>query len=119
MEHISERIEAVIKSHNLTSASFADQIGVQRSSISHVLSGRNKPSMTFIQKILENFPRVDANWLITGDTKSAAVSTGPETLNTNTSKVTTTKGVQNSNSKRVEKIVVFYTDKTFEEYHQP
>lgn len=50
----------------LSAAQFADEIGVQRSSISHVISGRNKPSMDFIEKILHRYPRVNADWLIMG-----------------------------------------------------
>jgi transcriptional regulator with XRE-family HTH domain len=52
---------------------FAERIGVQRSSISHVLSGRNKPSIDFLEKILNTFPDIDANWLITG--KSSSIKT--------------------------------------------
>ncbi|HLW29236.1 MAG TPA: helix-turn-helix transcriptional regulator [Brumimicrobium sp.] len=63
---ISERLQMVIKMNGMTNASFADKIGVQRSSISHVLAGRNKPSIDFIQKILNAFPKVDADWLIIG-----------------------------------------------------
>lgn len=63
---ISERLQMVIKMNGMTNASFADKIGVQRSSISHVLAGRNKPSIDFIQKILSTFPKVDADWLVTG-----------------------------------------------------
>jgi|SRR5690554_1353535 len=80
---ISERLQMVIKMNGMTNASFADKIGVQRSSISHVLAGRNKPSIDFIQKILATFPKVDADWLVTGkkvgrviaDDESDALST--------------------------------------------
>lgn len=65
-----ERIRELISSKNLNAAQFADQIGVQRSSISHVLSGRNKPSLEFIQKILKKFPDVNSDWLISGKGKS-------------------------------------------------
>lgn len=61
-----ERIRNLIISKNLNAAQFADQIGVQRSSISHVLSGRNKPSLEFIQKILKEYPEINADWLISG-----------------------------------------------------
>lgn len=51
---------------NLTAARFADRIGVQRSSISHIISGRNQPSYDFILKILDTFEEVNAEWLLTG-----------------------------------------------------
>jgi transcriptional regulator with XRE-family HTH domain len=59
-----------MKMNNLTNASFADRINVQRSSISHIMAGRNKPSLDFIQKTLLSFPKVDALWLITGKQSS-------------------------------------------------
>ena len=45
---------------------FADKIGVQRSSISHILSGRNKPSLDFILKVTNEFTDVDIYWLLNG-----------------------------------------------------
>jgi len=50
----------------LSPSEFADRIGVQRSSVSHVMAGRNKPGIDFLEKILNAFPEVDVNWLITG-----------------------------------------------------
>ena len=51
-------------SNNLNSASFAEQIGVQRSSVSHVMSKRNKPSLDFILKIVNSFEEVTLDWLL-------------------------------------------------------
>ena len=73
---ISERLQMVIKMNSMTNASFADKIGVQRSSISHVLAGRNKPSIDFIQKILVAFPKVDADWLVTGKKVGRTIAEG-------------------------------------------
>jgi transcriptional regulator with XRE-family HTH domain len=61
-----ERILSILKIKNLTPAQFADMISVQRSSISHLISGRNKPSLEFIQKIITTFPEVNTDWLIFG-----------------------------------------------------
>ena len=63
---MKERIEEILLKYLLSSAQFADMIGVQRSSISHILSGRNKPSFDFIEKILIKYPEINADWLITG-----------------------------------------------------
>jgi transcriptional regulator with XRE-family HTH domain len=52
--------------YSLNASAFADKIGVQRSSLSHLLSGRNKPSLDFILKILEVFPDVDLYWILNG-----------------------------------------------------
>lgn len=61
-----DRILEFIESENITAAEFADKIGVQRSSVSHVLNGRNNPGFAFIQKILEAFPTINSRWLLTG-----------------------------------------------------
>jgi transcriptional regulator with XRE-family HTH domain len=63
---IADRILTFLKVKDLSSGILADRIGVQRSSISHILSGRNKPSYDFIRKFLETFPEVNAEWFITG-----------------------------------------------------
>ncbi|HAF31232.1 MAG TPA: transcriptional regulator [Bacteroidales bacterium] len=63
---MKDRIIQFLSENNLTSTKFADSIGVQRSSISHVLSGRNKPSFDFIEKMLLAYPDLNAQWLITG-----------------------------------------------------
>jgi DNA-binding XRE family transcriptional regulator len=64
---LNERISKVIEYSNLTSSEFADEIDVQRSSISHITSGRNKPSLEFIIKIKSRFPEILWDWLITGE----------------------------------------------------
>ncbi len=63
---IKDRIRLTLETQRLTAAMFADKIGVQRSNVSHVLSGRNKPSFEFLEKLLIAFPKVSAHWLVTG-----------------------------------------------------
>ena len=63
---MKEQIIKLMEAEGLTPAKFADAIGVQRSSISHILSERNKPSYDFILKILEKFQGINAEWLLTG-----------------------------------------------------
>ena len=75
---IVSRIEEIRKKHQLTAASFATKIGVQRSSISHILSGRNKPSLEFLMKIHDTFDEVNLEWLILG--KSSPLSPDLEIL---------------------------------------
>jgi transcriptional regulator with XRE-family HTH domain len=61
-----KRLEIILDYYSLNASSFADRIGVQRSSMSHLLSGRNKPSLDFVMKILEVFPDVDLYWILNG-----------------------------------------------------
>ncbi len=69
VEHskIIERIKRIISDSGLSNSSFADKIGVPRSSISHILSGRNNPSLDLIIKILRNFDDINADFLLKGE----------------------------------------------------
>ena len=111
---IQERLQLILKMHNLTPSAFADKLGVQRSNVSHVISGRNKPSLDFLEKIILNFPRVNAHWLLTGE-----MSTSEEV------KLELKKDEKNINEKAIAerlvndsivRIVEFYKDGTFKEY---
>ncbi len=63
---MKERILEFLKNENKTSAQFAEEIGVQPSGISHILSGRNNPSLDFVIKMLEKYSFLSADWLIFG-----------------------------------------------------
>ena len=114
--------------HNITASSFADTIGVQRSNVSHVLGGRNKPSLDFLEKTLNSFPRVNASWLITGKMPANGIENNETSLDSNKTieaqknEVNTLKTIDletpntNETSSEIEKILVFYKDKTFKEY---
>ncbi|WP_179345084.1 helix-turn-helix domain-containing protein [Winogradskyella ursingii] len=62
----TKRLQKVIDFYDETASSFAEKIGVQRSSISHILSGRNKPSLDFVMKVLHAYPEVELYWLLNG-----------------------------------------------------
>ena len=61
-----ERIELLMKCYDLSPSQFADRAGIQRASVSHIISGRNKPSLEVMLKIYEAFPGLDMKWLMTG-----------------------------------------------------
>ena len=88
-----------MESEGLKSSQLADNIGVNRATISHILSGRNKPSIDFFQKLLHNYPELNANWLITGigymQTKK--------------------QEKQAPLKKKIGKVVVFYDDNSFDQ----
>ena len=65
-EDFIKRLEILLDYYSLNASSFADKIGVQRSSMSHLLSGRNKPSLDFVMKISEVFPAVNLYWILDG-----------------------------------------------------
>jgi len=61
-----ERLQIILQEYNLNPSRLADKLGVQRSGISHIMSGRNKPGYDFLTGLLDIFPDIDANWLLTG-----------------------------------------------------
>jgi len=64
---MKDRITQFLKSEGISPAEFADKIGVQRSSVSHVLNGRNYPSASFIQKMLGVYKTLNSRWLLLGE----------------------------------------------------
>jgi transcriptional regulator with XRE-family HTH domain len=93
------RLKNWMELERLKPSALADNIGVNRATISHILSGRNKPSIDFLQKLLQSYPDLNANWLITG--------IGYMQENKKQKEV--------KSSKSIGKVVVFYDDKSFEE----
>ncbi|WP_431123578.1 helix-turn-helix transcriptional regulator [Flagellimonas flava] len=115
---IAIRVKSVIDHFGLTVSSFADSIGVQRSSISHVLSGRNKPSLDFVLKVVKTYPEVNLYWLLIGKGKFPAPQekeTSPTQISSQMGHEAPTKNSGNPNSDPV-RMVVFYADGTFESF---
>ncbi len=142
---MKDRIIQLLNSEGLSASKFADIIGVQRSSMSHILSGRNNPSLDFIQKIMRSFPHVSGDWLISGsgemskksdsgslfqeiikdDEPEPYQSAQPPRLKKEVSETAKPQSEPLPNldmsaflsDKKIEKVVVFYSDKTFKEYN--
>ena len=64
---MKDRILQFLSAQSISPAEFADKIGVQRSSMSHILNGRNHPSASFLQKMLQVYPDLNPRWLMIGD----------------------------------------------------
>lgn len=60
------RINLLLKAKNITARQFAEEIGIQPSGMSHIMSGRNNPSLDFVSKVIRRYPEIDANWLLLG-----------------------------------------------------
>jgi len=142
----SKRLQKVIDYYQESASGFATKIGVQRSSISHILSGRNKPSLEFVMKVLDTFPEVELYWLLNGKgsfpkkdvvekiSVPTPISNSPnlfsekveakkteenqnENLNTQNSNPDFGKMVNhNSKGKEIERIVIFYKDGSFSNF---
>tara|TARA_R110002050_G_scaffold296426_1_gene456387 strand:- start:34156 stop:34533 length:378 start_codon:yes stop_codon:yes gene_type:complete len=119
-EEFTKRLQKVIDYYGESASSFAEKIGVQRSSISHILSGRNKPSLEFILKILSTFPEVELYWLLNGKGTFPALQNA-ELKKDNTPPTLFNKAImpetkKDNNSKTIERIIIFYSDGSFENF---
>ena len=94
-----QRLKNWMESEGLKSSALADIIGVNRATISHILSGRNKPSIDFLEKLLSAYPNINANWLISGIGYMHSDIKKNEVVST----------------KKIGKVVVFYDDNSFEQ----
>ncbi|WP_396178714.1 helix-turn-helix domain-containing protein [Flavobacterium sp.] len=146
-EDFIKRLEFIMDHFGLSASSFADKVSVQRSSISHLLSGRNKPSLDFVMKVLDIFPELNLYWLLDGsgyflknieqEISSNLMENSATLLNENSFQEVSTsipkessfeKVVhllptpsesvsQRTEDKNISKIVLFYKDGTFESFN--
>lgn len=77
--NINDRISELIEFLDITPTAFADEIGIQRSGLSHIMKGRNKPSLDVVQKIINRFPEINILWLVNGT--GAMSSSAPSVIN--------------------------------------
>tara|TARA_R110002020_G_scaffold20108_5_gene68916 strand:+ start:12985 stop:13404 length:420 start_codon:yes stop_codon:yes gene_type:complete len=130
----TKRLEKIMDYYALSAAAFAEEIDFNRSTISHLLSGRNKPSLEFVMKLYQKFPDIDMDWLLFG--KGNFPSTGENLKRPENQKQIKTPNEENSlnlfseednaddkrviqanrSSNTIEKIVIFYTDGSFKVY---
>ncbi len=134
-EQFGKRLEKIMDTYELTASAFADQIDVGRSSISHILSGRNKPSLEFVLKIIENFPEVELYWLLNGkgsfpkknftQIEEVNKKESPDLFDTHSTINAEKSPTESADSvpkflekekRQIRRIVVFYTDGTFENF---
>ena len=101
------RLEHILAYYEQTASGFADAIGVPRSSISHLLSGRNKPSLDFVMKVIRRYPEVDLYWLLNGKGTFPSAPARPGNSQGETQAPSTPA------DRSIDKIVIFYSDGTF------
>lgn len=63
---MKERIRIIMENEHLTPSAFADMIQIGRAVMSHILNGRNNPSLEVVTRILQKFPHVNPTWLLNG-----------------------------------------------------
>lgn len=130
-DQFSKRLEKILEYYDISAAAFAEAIDVGRSSISHILSGRNKPSLDFVMKVVQTYPEVELYWLLNGKGSFPSTSGKTETKATpdpsartltsvdppkNEVEVREKMLVQSPSAKKIRKIVFFYEDGSFEAF---
>ena len=123
------RLQRIMNYYDLNASALADSLGVLRSSISHLLSERNKPSLDFVLKIVDKYPEVDLYWLLYGkgtfpkEEKKAAPTLLPTEIPfpqanilENSTKETPLAAELpvKKEKKQIQKIIFFYEDNSFE-----
>lgn len=128
----AHRLQQIMDLYQLTGSAFAESVGVQRSAISHILSGRNKPSLDFVLKILDTYPDIELYWLLNGKGDGPLKQENEkqrDLFNSPVKRADLTPGLENKSvvlpdsqeiktgqaKRKVVKIVLFYDDHTFEE----
>jgi transcriptional regulator with XRE-family HTH domain len=120
-EEFTKRLQKVMDYYEETASSFAVKIDVQRSSISHILSGRNKPSLDFVMKVLHAYPEVELYWLINGkgnfpNQKKIEPLLQKATLEKSETFIPSPQATKDSENSKIERIVIFYKDGSFKSY---
>ncbi|MBC2840629.1 helix-turn-helix transcriptional regulator [Robiginitalea sp. SC105] len=113
-ESFIKRLEQILSYYEQTASGFADEIGVPRSSISHLLSGRNKPSLDFVMKVIQRFPEVNLYWLLNG---KGSFPASPVEVPGPSEPDRSTPASREATERRIDKIVIFYSDGTFGIFH--
>ncbi len=115
------RIQKIMNYYSLTASALADQLGVLRSSISHLLSERNKPSLDFVLKIVNKYPEIDLYWLLYGkgtfpkeEVQNPKESIPNEIIFPPSLEEKSYVKQEILEEKEIQKIVFFYKDKTFD-----
>lgn len=128
----AKRLEKIMEFYDLTATALADEIDFNRSTISHLISGRNKPSLEFVMKILQKYPEVKLDWLVLGkgsfpptnvekqktlDIPQTSQSAKPADLFSQELNIHQSTFQKESTGKTtIDRIVVFFTDGTYKNY---
>jgi len=110
----ANRLQIILDFYGLSATAFSEEIDFNRSTISHLISGRNKPSLEFVMKVVQKFPEVELYWLLNGK------GNFPSTLITEskTNNKSSFQTPQTRKNKTIERIVIFYSDGSFENFEK-
>ena len=122
----AKRLQKVLDFYGLSATAFSEKIDFNRSTISHLLSGRNKPSLEFVMKVLNQFPEVGLYWLLNGTGNFPSTSSSEkeykipksvfQQIDDDSGRISDKKKKISENDPEIEKIVIFYKDGSFKAY---
>jgi len=114
----ADRLRRIMDHYQLSGSAFAERIQVQRSSISHLLSGRNKPSLDFVMRVVKEFDEVELYWLLNGkgDFPDKSIKAEKPPVDEILKEKPTSSPAPAADEKEIERIVVFYKDGSFKSY---
>tara|TARA_B100000900_G_scaffold232631_1_gene197524 strand:+ start:2349 stop:2702 length:354 start_codon:yes stop_codon:yes gene_type:complete len=116
MEYFAEKLKKIISKEGLSASKFAEKIGVQRSSVSHILSGRNKPSLDFVLKIYKSIENIDLEWLLSENTENEShLEQTPPYSSEFDSINQQEKNTKTENN--IDRIVIFFNNGSFKTYN--
>jgi transcriptional regulator with XRE-family HTH domain len=143
--NLNEKIKQILTDKNISPSYFADEIGIQRSSVSHILAGRNKPSLDIVQKIIRRFPELGMEWIL-DDVELPIVNPEPQLVREQSSVITkrddepvrselreknisdqltgyanlpelkNERTQEKQAEKKIERVMLFFSDGTFQEF---
>lgn len=140
---LNDKIKQILVDKSISPSHFADEIGVQRSSISHILAGRNKPSLDIVQKIVRRYPDLGMDWILEEEDFSTSIPNASSNKSRSyesrfglnsplpgssdlhekllpgqypVHQNLTTSHAESSDEKTIERILIFYSDGTFKQY---
>ena len=108
---MNRRLLQFLQAENLTQTQFADTLSVARGSVSHILSGRNKPGYDFLESLLLHYPNLNLDWLLTGKGRMYKEA-GTE----DAAQLDLFSLPSSLESRKIDRILVFYDDNTYQEF---
>lgn len=112
---MNRRFLQFLQAENITQAQLADTLSVARGSVSHILAGRNKPGYDFLESLLLHYPTLNLDWLMTGRGKMYRTEESQD--GSDIAQLNLFTPLQSPvEARRIEKITVFYTDSSFQDF---
>lgn len=112
---MNRRLLQFLQAENISQSQFADTLSVARGSVSHILSGRNKPGYDFLESLLLHYPRLNLDWLMTGKGRMYRDQDSPDAPESPAADMIIPSPVSSS-PRQIERITVFYSDNSFQEF---